>query len=65
MKEKEKRTQYINERIKENYDQVKVVVPKGKKQVYKSYAETVGKSLNGLINELLESEVNKNRNTKP
>lgn len=49
----------MNERIKENYDQVKVVVQKGKKQVYKDYAEKVGKSLNGLINELLENEVNK------
>ena len=65
MKEKEKRTQYMNERIKENYDQVKVVVPKGQKQVYKSYAKTVGKSLNGLINELLENEVNKNGNSEP
>ena len=65
MTKRKNRTQYINKKIKENYDQLRIVVPKGQKQVYKDYAEKTGKSLNGLVNELLESEVNKNGNPEP
>ena len=39
------------------YDRIAVCVPKGKKDIYKAHAEKNGKSLNGLINELLEKEL--------
>lgn len=40
-------------------DDIKVRVPKGEREKYKQYAESVGKSLNALIIELLEADMNK------
>lgn len=42
--------------IKANYDDIKIRVPKGKRDIYKSYAESLGKSLNQLVVELLEKD---------
>ena len=38
-------------------DEIKVRVPKGKREVYKAHAERQGKSLNALIIELLEKDM--------
>ena len=38
-------------------DEIKVRVPKGKREVYKAHAERKGKSLNALIIELLEKDM--------
>lgn len=38
-------------------DEIKVRVPKGKREVYKAHAERKGKSLNALILELLEDDI--------
>lgn len=54
-----KRINYLNNRRDENYDRVEIVLPKGKKQIYKAYARHKDKTLSSLINELLENEVNK------
>ena len=40
--------------MKNKLDDIKVRVPKGKREVYKAHAERKGKSLNALIIELLE-----------
>lgn len=45
--------------IKANYDDIKVRVQKGEREKYKKFAEDQGKSLNQLIVELLEREMNK------
>ena len=39
------------------YDRISVVCKKGDKEKYQKHAEKNGKSLNGLINELLEREI--------
>lgn len=44
--------------IKNNYDNIMVRVPKGKREFYKEQAAKLGKSLNQLIIELLEESVN-------
>lgn len=36
--------------MKENYDEFKVRMPKGQKDVIKAHAESHGESLNGFIN---------------
>lgn len=41
--------------VKANYDDIKVRVPKGKRDQYKYLAASYGKSLNQLIVELLDS----------
>lgn len=43
--------------VKANYDDIKVRVPKGKRDIYKAHAEAQGKSLNQLIIELLNKSV--------
>lgn len=45
--------------MKENYDEIKIRVPKGEKDRYKAMAEAQGKSLNQFIIECIEKELNK------
>ena len=47
--------------IKNNYDDIKVRVPKGMRDKYKAHAEALGKSLNQLIVNLLEKTVKENK----
>lgn len=39
--------------IKNNYDEIKIRVPKGMREQYKALAESQGKSLNQLVVDLL------------
>jgi len=41
------------------YDEIKVRVPKGQKEVIQVYAEAHGKSVNGFINEAIEEKMKK------
>lgn len=43
--------------MKNKLDDIKVRVPKGKREVYKAHAERQGKSLNALIIEVLEKDM--------
>lgn len=43
--------------IKEKTDEIKLRVPKGRKDVYKAQAELHGKSLNQFIIDCIEKEV--------
>ena len=43
--------------ISKAYDQVSLRMPKGKREEYKAHAERQGKSLNALIIELLEKDM--------
>ncbi|MDE6501514.1 MAG: antitoxin [Ruminococcus sp.] len=44
--------------MKEKRDKLTLDMPKGKKEVYKKYAESKGKSLTALIMEMLDNEMN-------
>lgn len=46
--------------ISKAYDQIAVRVPKGKRDTYKAHAEAQGKSLNQLIVELMERDMEEN-----
>ncbi len=39
------------------YDQIKVIVKKGQREVIKAHAESKGMSLNGYINKLIEQDM--------
>lgn len=43
--------------IKENYDEILIRVRKGRKEVYKAYAESQGKSLTQFIIEIIDKEI--------
>ena len=53
-KSKERTMRYM----KEKRDRIVVGVPKGDKARYKAHADSKGKSLNALIVELLENDIN-------
>lgn len=46
-----------NAYAKKAYDDLRIQVKKGGKAIIREYAENSGKSINGLVNELLEAEV--------
>ena len=46
----------------ENYDEIKVRVPKGKKDKIKAHAEKNGESLNGFVNRAVDEAMNKDSN---
>jgi predicted HicB family RNase H-like nuclease len=43
----------------QNYDQLRVVVKKGKKDEYKAHAQSKGMSLNAYIISLIEADIKK------
>lgn len=48
-------TEYKNKYNAENYDSLRIVVPKGRKQTVEAYAKGRGESINGLVNSLLRN----------
>ena len=54
---KKKANRKYNEKA---YDQLKIVVKKGERDIIKAYAESIGKSLNGYINDLIVTEMERN-----
>lgn len=42
---------------KKNYDRISLIVYKGDREIIAKYCETHGKTVNGLINELLENTI--------
>lgn len=50
--------------IRVAYDDIKIRVPKGKRDEYKAYAESKGLSLNKLVVRLLDEDMGKRRNEK-
>ena len=54
---KKKANRKYNEKAQ---DQLKIVVKKGERDIIKAYAESIGKSLNGYINDLIISDMERN-----
>ena len=46
-----------NEFIAEKYDRFTMTFPKGKKDIYRAYADAHGMSLNGYINKLIAADM--------
>lgn len=40
-----------------NYDSLRIVVPKGKKDTIKAFADSKGKSINGFVNEAIDEKM--------
>lgn len=47
----------VSKYMKENYDEIKVRVDKGKKAVIKSHAEAQGESVNGFIGRAIDEAI--------
>ena len=46
-----------DENLKERYDRIQLVVPKGKKEEIKAFADSKGKSLNRFVNEAIDEKI--------
>lgn len=44
----------VNKYMKENYDRINLLLPKGKKAVIQDYAASHGESVNGFINRVID-----------
>ena len=55
---------YADAYNKERYDQLTVRIPKGRKQVWKKYADKHGMSVSALVNQCVENEI-ENENENP
>lgn len=47
----------VNKYIKNNYDSLRIVVPKGRKTAIEAHAQSKGESVNGLVNALLRADM--------
>ena len=47
----------VNKYMKNNYDRVNLVLPKGKKEEAKKHAETMGESLNKFIGRAIDETI--------
>ena len=51
------RTDYKNQHIKDNYDRINLVLPKGQKTLLKGFCEKMGISLNEYIKLLIQADL--------
>lgn len=54
-KTKGKYTDYKNKYNSENYDSLRIVVPKGKKEIIKAFAAEHGESINSFVNKAIDA----------
>ena len=54
MAEKFNKIEYNNKYNAEKYERIALVVPKGKKEKIKSYADSKGESINGFVNKAID-----------
>ncbi|MFR8087518.1 MAG: toxin-antitoxin system HicB family antitoxin [Lachnospirales bacterium] len=51
----------VNKYMKENYDEIKVRVAKGRKAEIKAHAERQGKSINGYVTEAIDEKMERDQ----
>ena len=47
----------VSKYMKENYDEIKVRVPKGQKEVIKAHADSMGESVNAFIARAIDRQI--------
>lgn len=47
----------VNKYVKNNYDSLRIVIPKGRKAAVEAHAKSKGESVNGLVNALLRADM--------
>ena len=51
----------VNKYVKENYDRINVTLPKGKKEIIKAHAESMGASVNGFISRAIDNQIERDK----
>ena len=47
--------------MKNNYDEIKVRMPKGKKDIIKAHADKKGESINGFVNRAIDETIEREK----
>ena len=55
------KTEYKNKWLAENCERISLVVPKGKKDIIKSHAESKSESINGFINRAINEAMERDK----
>lgn len=50
---------YNNKFINKTYDRINLTMPKGKKDIVKQHAQTMGESVNSFINRAIDEKIKK------
>lgn len=50
-----------NKYINKKYDRINLVVEKGKKEIIKEHAESIGESVNGFINKAIDEKMQRDK----
>lgn len=58
------RTEYKNKWQSDHCERISLVVPKGKKEKIKDFAESQKESLNGFINKAIDEKIERDANKK-
>jgi len=59
MKNSDAKIKANNRYTEKTYDRLSIYIPKGQKEIIKSYADKQNKSLNGFIVDAIEKEIKK------
>lgn len=51
----------VNKYMKENYDEIKIRMPKGKKELIKAHADAQGESVNCFINRAVDETMERDK----
>lgn len=54
----------VNKYVKENYDRINVTLPKGKKEIIKAHAESMGESVNGFISRAIDNQIERDKSKR-
>ncbi|GFI10868.1 hypothetical protein IMSAGC007_03339 [Lachnospiraceae bacterium] len=55
----------VSKYMKQNYDEIKVRVKKGRKAEIKSHADAIGESVNNFIGRAIDETMNRDNQTAP
>ena len=55
----------VTKYMRENYDEIKVRVEKGRRDIVKSHAEARGESVNGFVNRAISETMERDTPTRP
>lgn len=51
----------VNKYKRANYDRMEMLVPKGKKEIIKAHAESMGESVNGFISRAIDNQIERDK----
>lgn len=54
----------VNKYKRANYDRMEMLVPKGKKEIIKAHAESMGESVNGFINRAIDNQIERDKSER-